>query len=255
MMHLDGSAGDVDYSSTARSYASYRRADPRIMTYIQRALGSAQTVLNVGAGSGSYEPLDRDVSGVEPSASMRAQRPSHLSRAIDAAAEHLPFPDRRFDASMATFTVHQWRDLDRGLAELRRVTRGPIVILTCDPTLVQRFWLNAYAPEVLAAETRRYPPLERFRTELGGPIEEFAVPVPLDCSDGFNEAYYGRPECLLDDGARLACSAWRQVPPETCDEYVDHLRRDLQTGAWDARYGPLRKTPEYDGSLRLVVSR
>src|SRR4029453_19002252 len=160
---------------------------------IMRALGSAGTVLNVGAGTGSYEPRDRDVTAVEPSASMRAQRPPYLSVALDAVAEHLPFPDRRFDASMATFTVHQWADLERGLAELRRVTTGPVIILTCDPTLVQRFWLNDYAPQVLAAEARRYPSLERIRAHLGGAVQELSVPIPLDCRDGFNEAYYGRP--------------------------------------------------------------
>lgn len=251
----DGSAGDVDYSSTARSYALYRQADPRIMAHIQRALGSARTILNIGAGNGSYEPLDRDVVAVEPSASMRAQRPRHLNVAIDAVAERLPFADRRFDASMAIFTVHQWANLERGLAELRRVTNATIVILTCDPMLVQRFWLNTYAPQVLAAEARRYPTLDRLRLQLGGIVRELSVPIPFDCCDGFNEAYFGRPERLLDDDARLACSAWSQVPAETCDEYVDHLRRDLQTGAWDARYAPLRTVPEYDGSLRLVVSR
>jgi len=254
MRRDDGSAGDVDYGSIGRSYATYRQPDARIMAHIHAALGAARTVLNVGAGSGSYEPVDRDVTAVEPSASMRAQRPAHLSVALDAVAEHLPFPDLRFDASMATFTVHQWADLERGLAELRRVTAGPVVILTCDPTLVQHFWLNEYAPQVLAAEARRYPVLERIRGQLGGVIRELSVPIPLDCSDGFNEAYYGRPERLLDDGARLACSAWSFVPAETREQYIGHLRRDLHAGAWDARYAHLRAIPEYDGSLRLIVS-
>jgi SAM-dependent methyltransferase len=224
------------------------------MACIERALGAAQTVLNVGAGSGSYEPLGRDVTAVEPSASMRAQRPPYLSVAIDAVAEELPFADRRFDASMATFTVHQWADLERGLAEMRRVTQGAVIILTCDPTLVQRFWLNDYAPQVLAAEARRYPSLERIRAHLGGAVQELNVPIPLDCRDGFNEAYYGRPERLLDDGARLACSAWSFVDAETRQKYVDHLRRDLQDDRWDARYASLRTLPEFDGSLRLVIA-
>jgi SAM-dependent methyltransferase len=224
------------------------------MACIERALGAAQTVLNVGAGSGSYEPLGRDVTAVEPSASMRAQRPPHLSVAIDAVAEELPFADRRFDASMATFTVHQWADLERGLAEMRRVTQGAVIILTCDPTLVQRFWLNDYAPQVLAAEARRYPSLERIRAHLGGAVRELSVPIPLDCRDGFNEAYYGRPERLLDDGARLACSAWSFVDAETRQQYVDHLRRDLQDGQWEARYASLRTLPEFDGSLRLIIA-
>src|SRR5262245_1743155 len=164
----DGSAGDVDYGAIGRSYSSYRQPDPRIEAHIERALGTAQTVLNVGAGTGSYEPDARTVTAVEPSAAMRAQRPPHLSVAIDAVAEDLPFADRQFDASMATFTIHQWTNLARGLSEMRRVTRGPVIILTCDPTLVQQFWLNDYAPEVLVAEARRYPSFEQIRNQLGG---------------------------------------------------------------------------------------
>jgi len=249
----DGSAGDGDYGAIGRGYSSYRLPDSRIQAHIERALGPAQTVLNVGAGAGSYEPTDRSVTAVEPSAAMRAQRPPHLSPAIDAVAEHLPFADQQFDASMATFTVHQWADLARGLAEMRRVTRGPVVILTCDPTLVQHFWLNDYAPEVLAAEARRYPSLEHIRAYLDRSIDVLGVPIPIDCSDGFNEAYYARPERLLDDGARLACSAWSFASPERQAQYVEHLRCDLADGTWDARFGHLRRSRDYDGSLRLVV--
>jgi len=249
----DGSAGDVDYASIGQVYSFYRQPDRRIMAHIDRALGAARSVLNVGAGTGSYEPVDRDVTAVEPSATMRAQRPSHLSIAIDAIAEALPFDDNQFDASMATFTVHQWTNLERGLAEMRRVARGPVLILTCDPTLVERFWLNDYAPEVLATEARRYPSLHTIQDALGRMASVRDVPIPLDCTDGFNEAYYGRPERLLDDGARLACSAWSFVSDEVREEYVDSLRRDLRNGAWNARYGALRVLPEYDGSLRLIV--
>ncbi len=186
---------------------------------------------------------------------MREQRPAHLSVAIDATAENLPFSDGRFDASMATFTVHQWSNLDAGLAEMRRVTRGPVAILSCDPDLVQQFWLNVYAPDMLAAEARRYPSLRRISAILGGQANTLPVPIPLHCKDGFNEAYYGRPERLLEDGARLACSAWSFVPPETASRYVDDLRTALDSGTWDARHGALRMLPQFDGSLRLVVSR
>lgn len=252
--HPDGSAGDADYGSIGRTYSAYRQPDPRIVAHIERALGSARTVLNVGAGSGSYEPIDRDVTAVEPSASMRALRPAHFPVAIDAVAEELPFGDGSFDASLATFTVHQWTRVERGLAEMRRVTRGPVVILTCDPALVQRFWLNDYAPEVLATEARRYPSLALIHEQLPGTSQEFSVPIPLDCRDGFNEAYYGRPEKLLDENARLACSAWSFVSDSTRTAYVDHLARDLQDGRWDALYGTLRTQPHFDGSLRLLVS-
>ena len=197
----DGSAGDADYGSIGREYAQYRRPDPRLFEVISEALGDASTVLNVGAGAGSYEPTDRRVTAVEPSESMRAQRPGHLSRALDGTAESLPFSDRSFDAAMTTFSVHQWQDTAAGLREMRRVTRGPVVILTCDPQRVEDFWLTEYAPEVTATEARRYPGLDELEAGLGGRARSVLVPIPLDCTDGFNEAYYGRPEGLLDPGS------------------------------------------------------
>ena len=251
---LDGSAGDADYGTLGGGYSVYRQPEPKIAALIEEALGPARSVLNLGAGAGSYEPPDRDVTAVEPSASMRAQRPPHLAVAIDALAESLPFPDAHFDAAMATFTVHQWSGLDRGLSEMRRVTRGPIVILSCDPDRVQRFWLDAYAPEVLAAEARRFPALARVAAALGGRSEIRPVPIPLACRDGFNEAYYGRPERLLEQRARLACSAWSFVAPATAARYIDDLRREIEDGRWDDKYGALRRQPDFDGSLRLIVS-
>jgi len=250
----DGSAGDVDYGVIGRSYSRFRQPDSRIAALILAALGDAKSVLNVGAGAGSYEPVDRDVVAVEPSASMRAQRPQHLSRAIDAVAEALPFPAHHFDASMAIYTVHQWSDVQRGLQEMRRVARCNVLILTCDPQEVQSFWLNDYAPEVLAAEARRYPAIDLTVAALGGACRVIPVPIPLDCQDGFNEAYFGRPEFLLDADARLACSAWSFVDAATAESYVEHLRRDLESGTWDDRYGDLRHRPSYGGSLRLIVS-
>jgi len=251
----DGSAGDADYGTIGRDYASYRQPEPAIAALIAHALGSARTVLNVGAGAGSYEPTDREVTAVEPSASMRAQRPVHLATAIDAVAESLPFPDAHFDAAMTTFSVHQWTDLEAGLREMRRVTRGPLIVLSCDPDFVQHFWLNDYAPKVLAAEARRYPALEGMRVVLGGLSEIVSAPIPLMCRDGFNEAYYGRPERLLEPAARLACSAWSFVDEVTAADNVEALRSDLASGVWDGRYGHLRTLPTYDGSLRLIVAR
>jgi SAM-dependent methyltransferase len=251
---VDGSAGDADYAKIGGGYSVQRQADPAIFAQINRALGEARTVLNVGAGAGSYEPVDREITAVEPSAAMRSQRPPHLERAVDARAEALPFADRSFDASMATFTVHQWSDLRGGLREMRRVTRGPVVILTCDPDLVQRFWLNDYAPLVLSTEARRYPALSLMASILGGTAKIVPVAIPLGCKDGFNEAYYGRPERLLEAGARQACSAWSFVDEQASVEYVAHLRRDLESGAWDSAHGQLRSQPTYDGSLRLLIA-
>jgi SAM-dependent methyltransferase len=252
--HADGSAGDVDYARLAGGYSSYRRPDPRIELAIRAALGDSASVINVGAGAGSYEPVDRAVTAVEPSASMRAQRPAGRP-AMDATAESLPFEDASFDAGMATFSVHQWSDVDAGLAELRRVTRGPVAILSADPALVENFWLTDYAPEVMATEASRYPPIDRIALALGGHVEVVVVPIPFDCVDGFNQAYYGRPEALLDPGARAANSAWTFVGPEVEARFARELDADLACGIWDQRYGHLRSQPEFDGALRLVVSR
>jgi SAM-dependent methyltransferase len=250
----DGSAGDANYGEIGTDYARYRRPDARIAARIGEALGGARTVLNVGAGAGSYEPADRAVTPVEPSASMRAQRPSRLATAIDATAEDLPFPDDSFDAAMTTFSVHQWGDLGAGLREIRRVTRGPVVILTGDPDRLRRFWLNEYAPEVIDTEARRYPSLGALSDGLGGPVASTVVPVPLDCTDGFNESYYGRPEALLDARARRSCSAWSFVDAAVHDRFTHDLGRDLTDGTWDERHGHLRTLPAFEGSLILVTS-
>lgn len=253
--HDDGSAGDANYGAIGTGYTNYRQPDPRIAAAIGAALGDARRILNVGAGAGSYEPVDREVTAVEPSASMRAQRPAHLPRAIDGVAAKLPFEDVSFDASMATFTVHQWPDLGAGLAEMRRVTRGPVVVLTCDPAELHRSWLDVYAPEMIAVEARRYPSMSAVTEALGGTAEVRSIPIPLDCTDGFSEAYYGRPERLLHPGARLANSAWSFVDPAIQPRFVASLSRDLENGTWDAKWGHLRTLSEWDGSLRLIVGR
>ena len=230
--HEDGSAGDANYGIIGNVYSHYRQPEPKIASFIYKAFANAQTILNVGAGAGSYEPTDKTVTAVEPSASMRAQRPAHLSKAIDATAEKLPFNDKNFDASMATFTVHQWHDLAAGLREMRRVTRGPVVILTCAPEEVETFWLNEYAPEALATEARRYPSIDKISGMIGCKADILSVPIPLNCVDGFNEAYYGRPEKLLDPAARQSCSAWSFVDAKATTRFEENLKGDLNQGTW-----------------------
>jgi SAM-dependent methyltransferase len=254
MRAKDGSAGDADYGTIGQTYSRFRREDPRIAAAIFAALGDARRIINVGAGAGSYEPTDREVTPVEPSATMRAQRPPHLAPAIDAVAEDLPFPDKSFDAALASVTIHQSTDLARGLSEMRRVTRGPIVLVISDPDRLRDFWLNHYAPEVLAHEARRFPPIARVSALLGGEVCVEHVPIPFDCKDGFNEAYFGRPEMLLDPEARLACSSWSFASAEVVVRFEKELRRDLESGASDERFGALRSQPTYDGSLRLVIA-
>lgn len=248
----DGSAGDADYGVIGAVYTDYRRPDPRIGALIEQALAGSRTVLNVGAGTGSYESTAFETTAVEPSASMRERRPAHLPAAIDAVAEDLPFPDDAFDGAMTTFSIHQWGRLEAGLREMRRVTRGPVVILTCDPDLVRDFWLYQYAPLVLDTEARRYPAIGEVAEALGGQVSVTTVPIPADCSDGFNEAYYARPERLLDPAARQACSAWSFVDPEVREQYTENLRASLNSGDWDERFGSLREQPFLNGSLVLI---
>lgn len=248
----DGSAGDADYGAIGGAYSAYRQPEPRISALIEQALSGSRTVVNVGAGTGSYESAAFDVTPVEPSASMRAQRPVHLPAAVDAVAENLPFADGAFDAAMTTFSVHQWSDLESGLREMRRVSGGPVVILTCDPDLVRGFWLYEYAPLVLDTEARRYPSIQDITDILGGHAEVTTVPIPADCIDGFNEAYYARPERLLDPDARQSCSAWSFVEPELAEEYTERLRQDLADGTWDERHGHLRRQAFLEGSLVLI---
>ena len=245
-------AGDFDYDTAQVDYAQHRRADPRIASLVHAALGDARTVVNVGAGAGSYEPTDREVTAVEPSASQRAERPAHLVPAIDGVAEQLPFPDDSFDAAMATITIHHWRDTDRGLREMRRVSRGPVVVLTFDPARLGGLWFDAYAAELFEVEARRYPAIEHVVEVLGGAqVQE--VPIPFDCTDGVTEAFYGRPEAMLDPAVRKAQSAWGFVPPEVEERFERTLRAELESGEWDRRWGYLRTHPTFAGSMRLVV--
>jgi hypothetical protein len=211
-------------------------------------------VINVGAGAGSYEPEDLSVTPVEPSASMRSQRPPHLAPALDAVAEDLPFPDESFDAALATVTVHQWADLGRGLAELRRVTRGPVVIMTFDPVPLREFWLAEYAPEMMERESGRMPDLGELAAHLAGDVRIDELPIPADCADGFAEAYFGRPEAFLDARVRRSQSAWGFIDSDEERRSVERLRTALADGTWDRRYGGLRSASEYPGSLRLVVA-
>lgn len=254
-MGTSGPAGDFDYETAAgATYGRRRQTDPRIADWVWTALGDARTVLNVGAGAGSYEPPDRDVTAVEPSASMRAQRAADAAPAIDGSAEDLPFEDDAFEAGMAMVTVHQWRDWRAGIRELRRVVRGPVVVLTFDPAAMTRFWLAEYGPDLLDREHRRFPAIDALIAELGGEAYARTVPIPVDCVDGFMEAFYARPEAFLDDEVRAAQSSWGFVDAAQTARITGHLRRDLESGAWDERHGHLRSQAEHDGSLTLVVA-
>ena len=247
-------AGDFDYTHHAATYINHRRTDPRIAALVHAALGSARTILNVGAGAGSYEPLDRHIIPIEPSPAMRAQRPPHLAPAINASAESLPQGDQSVDAAMAMLTIHQWSDWRQGLAELRRVTRGPIVILTFDGDALHRFWLADYIPELIAAERHRFQPLADIAAALGNNTTIHPIAVPIDCTDHFTEALYARPEMFLDESVRRSQSAWGFVTNEAQSRFVTTLTTDLANGTWDHHYHHYRTLPTYNSALRLLIS-
>jgi ubiquinone/menaquinone biosynthesis C-methylase UbiE len=244
-----------DYDRYALDYRRHRQADPQIAARIDAALGDARTVVNVGAGAGSYEPSDRQVIAVEPSAGMRAERPRELPPAIDASAEALPLDDGSVDAAMAIMTVHHWRDPDAGLRELRRVARGAVVVLAFDVQALAGFWLlQDYVPEGIAATRWRNPTTAAIAVTLGNAVVE-TIPVPADCTDGFLDAYWARPEAYLDSSVRAAQSFWPHLPDGVEQRALAALAADLASGAWDERHGHLRGEREYDGALRLIVSR
>lgn len=243
----------VDYDQHGLTYTRYRRADPRIAARIHAALGDACTVLNVGAGAGSYEPEDRWVLAVEPSATMRAQRPPGSAPAIAARAEALPLDDASVDAAMACVTIHHWEPPAAGLAELRRVARQAVVVFTFDLGDLPA-WQRDYLAEGLAIERPRFPSIDATAAALGGRIRVERIPTPSDCWDGFFEAFWNRPEALLDPDVRVSQSMWQVVGSRVEERIVGRLRAALESGAWDSAHGHLRERDSFDGSLRLVIS-
>jgi SAM-dependent methyltransferase len=245
------SDGEALYDTIGTGYARTRRPDPRIAAQIHASLGDARTVVNVGAGAGSYEPTDRRVVAVEPSTVMLAQRPPGAAPAVQAVAEALPFADGTFDAATALLTMHHWTDQRRGVAELRRVA-ARTVMFTFDTDVVP--WVVAdYLPEIVGQDKFRFPPISEVAGWLDADVQ--VVPVPRDCTDGFTAAYWARPEAYLDPAARNGTSAMRTLDPALVEAGMDRLRADLASGAWDARWGHLRDLPELDLGYRLLVSR
>lgn len=248
--------GSSRYDAIGQRYAALRREDPRLRERILGALGDARSVVNVGAGAGSYEPRDRHVVPVEPSDVMVAQRPLELSPAIRAQAHRLPLRDGAVHAAMTVLSVHHWDEhQEQGVRELRRVSSGPVVIVTCNPDVSSRMWLMAdYLPEVAELDRRTMPSLTKLSTWLGGKTRVEVVPVHRDTCDWTLLSFWAHPERVLDEAARNATSGFARMPPQVVDRVVAAVRRDLENGAWDARHGHLRGLDEHDAGLRLVIN-
>ncbi|MFK7841179.1 MAG: class I SAM-dependent methyltransferase [Sphingorhabdus sp.] len=239
------------YDKIGVGYANLRKPDIRIARAIHDALGDAKSVLNVGAGTGSYEPDDRAVTALEPSAEMIRQRPPGSAKAYQGCAEDMPFADDQFDAAMAVLTVHHWSDFQAGLLEMRRVTKGPMVILTFDPASPY-FWLADYILEIIELDQPIMPKLGAFDRILGETEVEI-IPVPRDCTDGFLGAYWQRPHAYLDPRVRSAISTFAKI--DTFDGALTKLEQDLASGAWHERYGYLMEQETLDVGYRLVVAQ
>lgn len=244
---------EVDYEQIGGVYNRHRRGDPRIAARIEAALGEAATVVNVGAGTGAYEPADRWVLAVEPSAAMRAQRPSGTAPAINARAEALPLDDDAVDAAMACVTIHHWDPQDAGLSELRRVARGPVVVFTFELEALPT-WQLELLHEGVEIERPRFRTIAEVEAGLGGRTRVETIPTPADCSDGFFEAFWNRPEMLLDPEVRAGQSLWKHFAPGREEGIVQRLQEQLASGAWDEAHGHLRELDSYNGALRLVIS-
>lgn len=245
------------YNVIGHGYARFRREDPQIRRRIHAALGDSRTVINVGAGAGSYEPGDRWVLAVEPSDVMAAQRPPSRTPALRASAERLPLRDDAVDASMAILTVHHWDEArEAGVRELRRVARERVVILTYDPAVSGALWLMAdYLPEVAELDHITFPPIGVLAEWLGGHVDVEVVPLARDTPDWMLGAVWGHPERVLDAEARAATSGFSRMSAPVVDRVVAALARDLADGTWDRRHGHLRALDARDVGLRLLIAR
>ena len=243
------------YDRIGRTYTATRGTEPRIAARLWGALGDARTVVNVGAGPGSYEPPDRDVTAVEPSAVMIAQRPTGAAPAVQASAEALPFDDASFDAAMAVLTLHHWSDFRAGCAELRRVARDRVVVFSWDPIFVGRMWLGPeYFPEHMGEDVIGFPSLAEQAAALGdAEVEVEVVSVPWDCRDGFMSAFWRRPEAYLDPAVRAGISTLAKRNEDELAEGLARLRADLDSGAWARRHADLLERDELDLGYRLLV--
>lgn len=241
------------YDVIGRAYSRARREDPYIARQIHDALGSTGSVVNIGAGTGNYEPTDRDVVAVEPSMEMIAQRTGRSAPALRAVAEALPFRDRSFDVALAVITLHHWNDPVSGLREMARVARRQVVVFF-EPSQTQNFWAFDYFPTSTGLPTVQDPPGERMLTEHLDLREIRTVLVPRDCIDGFGVAFWARPEALLDPEIQAGMSWLAMLPAAERARGTAQLRSDLDSGEWDRRHGHLRNESSFDGGYRIALA-
>ena len=241
------------YDQIGIGYTSRRRPDPRIFQRICEALASCVTVVNIGAGTGSYEPPSCTLA-VEPSQRMIDQRSAQSAPCLCAFAERLPLEDRSFDGSLAVLTIHHWQDVSAGLKEMRRVSRQRVVLFTWDPEYPADFWLpRDYLPEILELDCPRFPTMRQLAQWLG-PIEIQPVLIPADCADGFTGAYWKRPEAFLDPDVVRTNSVLAQLDPRVVAQGLARLGRDLESGAWTQRNAALTALEELDLGYRLIIA-
>ncbi len=242
------------YDTIGRTYAETRRTEPRIEVQIHAALGNARRILNIGAGTGNYEPTDRDVVAIDPSVTMLAQRADGAAPAMLGVAERLPFREGAFDAAMTTLTVHHWTDIGRGLYEMQRVAARQVIFFF-DPSSTGDLWLiDEYFPEVLDLMTERRAPDAQTIARFLDVRRVEPVPIPADCVDGFGGSFWNRPEAYLDPQVQAGMSSFAQLDPEIRRRGTERLREDLESGAWEARHAELRTMPEIDLGYRLLVA-
>ena len=242
----------MKYDRIGRTYARTRATDPRIAAAIWDALGDARTVVNVGAGTGNYEPPDREVTAVEPSSVMIAQRAPDAAPAVQASAEALPFEDGSFDAAMAVLTIHHWSDWRAGIAELRRVARR-VVLFSWDPSFARRLWITAEYFPMAGDEESTFPSLADQAAALRA-TGVTTVKIPADCRDGFYGAHWQRPRAYLDPEVRAGISVFAQREPEEIAPGLARLEADLESGAWAERQQDLLELDELDLGYRLLVA-
>jgi SAM-dependent methyltransferase len=246
--------GQARYDRTGRGYSRARRPDPRVAAVINQALPGIESVANIGAGAGSYEPA-HTVVAVEPSRVMIAQRPPGSAPAVQAVAERLPIRSNAADAALAVLTVHHWGDLARGVAEMQRIARRRVVVFTWDHNIFQRFWLvNEYLPAAAQTDADLAVPIEKL-VSLLGESKIIPVPVPHDCVDGFGGAYWRRPHAYLDPAVQAGMSLLALTPKAELRQGLSQLRADLASGEWHRRHHNLLNSEQLDLGYRLLVAK